>query len=107
MLFPETPVDVQREAFGWPVKAWREDGTILCRGSTGVLSACHSMDGVIFCSGNDFAEGAVDTLEAATTRYISALTQTAMLWPVLPIEPAPSSPPCKPSTQPTPMPQPS
>jgi len=36
---------------------------------------------------NDFAEGAVDTLEAATTRYLSALTQTAMLWPVLPIEP--------------------
>jgi len=36
---------------------------------------------------NEFAEGAVDTLEAYTTLYVSALTQTAARWPVLPIEP--------------------
>lgn len=36
---------------------------------------------------NDYAEGAVDSVEAFTTRYISALTQTAVEWPLLPIEP--------------------
>ncbi len=36
---------------------------------------------------NDFAEGTIDSLETYTTRFVSALTQTALLWPVLPIEP--------------------
>ena len=36
---------------------------------------------------NDYAEGTIDSLDAYTTRYRSALTQTAVLWPVLPIEP--------------------
>ncbi len=36
---------------------------------------------------NDFAEETIDSLEAYSTRYVSALTQTALLWPVLPIEP--------------------
>lgn len=36
---------------------------------------------------NEFAERSVDTLEAYTTLYVSALTQTAARWPVLPIEP--------------------
>ena len=36
---------------------------------------------------NDYAEGAIDSLEAYTTTYVSALTQTAVRWPVLPIEP--------------------
>ena len=36
---------------------------------------------------NDYAEEAVDSVEAFTTRYISALTQTAVEWPLLPIEP--------------------
>lgn len=36
---------------------------------------------------NDYAEGAVDSIDAFTTRYLSALTQTAVRWPVLPIEP--------------------
>ena len=36
---------------------------------------------------NDYAEGAVDSVEAFTTRYLSALTQTAVEWPLLPIEP--------------------
>ena len=35
---------------------------------------------------NDYAEGKCDGLEAATTRFVSAITQTAMWWPVLPIE---------------------
>ncbi|MCB2222573.1 MAG: F0F1 ATP synthase subunit gamma [Actinobacteria bacterium] len=36
---------------------------------------------------NDYAEGAIDSLEAFSTRYVSALTQTASRWPVLPITP--------------------
>jgi F-type H+-transporting ATPase subunit gamma len=36
---------------------------------------------------NEYAEGAVDAVEAFTTRYVSALTQTAVHWPLLPIEP--------------------
>ena len=36
---------------------------------------------------NDYAEAAIDSLEAYTTRYVSALTQTAVQWPLLPIEP--------------------
>ena len=36
---------------------------------------------------NDFAEGAVDALEAFTTRYVSALTQTASKLQVLPASP--------------------
>ncbi len=36
---------------------------------------------------NEFAEGAIDSVEAYTTRYVSALTQPAVRWPVLPIEP--------------------
>ncbi len=41
---------------------------------------------------NDYAEAAIDTLEAYTTRYVSALTQTALRWPVLPIEPPEAAP---------------
>ncbi len=40
---------------------------------------------------NDFAEETVDSIEAYTTRFVSALTQTAVLWPVLPIEPPPQA----------------
>ncbi len=36
---------------------------------------------------NDYAEETIDSLQAFSTRYVSALTQTALLWPVLPIEP--------------------
>jgi F-type H+-transporting ATPase subunit gamma len=36
---------------------------------------------------NDYAEESIDSVEAFSTRYVSALTQTASLWPVLPIEP--------------------
>lgn len=36
---------------------------------------------------NDYAEGMVDSIEVFTTRYVSALTQTPMRWPLLPIEP--------------------
>ncbi len=36
---------------------------------------------------NDYAESAIDSLEAFTTRYVSALTQTPVHWPLLPIEP--------------------
>jgi len=36
---------------------------------------------------NDYEEGAVDAVEVFTTRYVSALTQTPSLWPLLPIEP--------------------
>jgi F-type H+-transporting ATPase subunit gamma len=36
---------------------------------------------------NDYAEGTIDSVEAYSTRYISALTQTAGLWPILPITP--------------------
>jgi len=36
---------------------------------------------------NDYAEGNVDSIEVFTTRYVSALTQTPMQWPLLPIEP--------------------
>ena len=36
---------------------------------------------------NDYAEGKVDSIEVFTTRYVSALTQTSMKWPLLPIEP--------------------
>ena len=35
---------------------------------------------------NDFAEGRIDSLEAYTTRFRSALTQVPVLWPMLPIE---------------------
>jgi F-type H+-transporting ATPase subunit gamma len=36
---------------------------------------------------NDYAEGTIDSVEAYSTRYVSALTQTAGLWPILPITP--------------------
>ncbi len=36
---------------------------------------------------NDYAEGKVDSVDAFTTRYVSALTQTAVEWPILPIVP--------------------
>jgi len=36
---------------------------------------------------NDYAEESVDSVDAFTTRYLSALTQTAVEWPLLPIEP--------------------
>jgi F-type H+-transporting ATPase subunit gamma len=36
---------------------------------------------------NEYAEGAIDSLEAFGTRYVSALTQTATRWPLLPITP--------------------
>ena len=36
---------------------------------------------------NDYAEGTIDSVEAYSTEYVSALTQTAALWPILPITP--------------------
>ncbi len=36
---------------------------------------------------DDYEEGAIDALEVYTTRYVSALTQTPVHWPLLPIEP--------------------
>lgn len=36
---------------------------------------------------NDYEEDAVDAVEVFTTRYVSALTQTPSLWPLLPIQP--------------------
>ena len=36
---------------------------------------------------DEYATGRVDAVEAYTTEYVSALTQNAGLWPVLPIEP--------------------
>lgn len=35
----------------------------------------------------DYETGVVDAVEVYTTRYVSALTQTAVHWPLLPIEP--------------------
>ena len=35
----------------------------------------------------EYGTGAVDSIEVFTTRYVSALTQTPVLWPLLPIEP--------------------
>ena len=36
---------------------------------------------------NDYAEGTIDSVEAFSTEYVSALTQTARRWPILPILP--------------------
>ncbi|HSR16151.1 MAG TPA: F0F1 ATP synthase subunit gamma [Gemmatimonadales bacterium] len=36
---------------------------------------------------NDYAEEAIDSVEVFTTRFVSALTQTPMRWPLLPITP--------------------
>jgi F-type H+-transporting ATPase subunit gamma len=36
---------------------------------------------------NEYEEGAVDSVEVFTTRFVSALTQTPIHWPLLPIEP--------------------
>lgn len=36
---------------------------------------------------DDYEEGTIDALEVYTTRYVSALTQTPVHWPLLPIEP--------------------
>ena len=36
---------------------------------------------------NDYEEGVIDSVEVFTTRFVSALTQNAGLWPLLPIEP--------------------
>jgi F-type H+-transporting ATPase subunit gamma len=36
---------------------------------------------------NDYAEGTIDSVEVFTTRYVSALTQTAAAWTLLPITP--------------------
>lgn len=39
---------------------------------------------------SDFAEGTIDRVEVFTTRYVSALTQTATTWTLLPIAPPPT-----------------
>ena len=36
---------------------------------------------------NEYAEESVDSVEAYSTRYVSALTQVASLWPLLPVQP--------------------
>ena len=36
---------------------------------------------------NEYEDGAVDSVEVFTTRFVSALTQTPIHWPLLPIEP--------------------
>lgn len=36
---------------------------------------------------NDYSEGTIDVVEAYTTKYRTAMTQEAVLWPLLPIEP--------------------
>jgi F-type H+-transporting ATPase subunit gamma len=36
---------------------------------------------------NEYEDGAVDSVEVFTTRFVSALTQTPVHWPLLPIEP--------------------
>ncbi len=36
---------------------------------------------------DEYQSGRVDAVEAYTTKFVSALTQTALLWPLLPIEP--------------------
>ncbi len=36
---------------------------------------------------NEYQDGAVDSVEMFTTRFVSAFTQTPVLWPLLPIEP--------------------
>ncbi len=36
---------------------------------------------------NEYEDGAVDSVEVYTTRFVSALTQTPVHWPLLPIEP--------------------
>ena len=36
---------------------------------------------------DEYATGRVDAVEAYTTEYVSALTQNAVKWPILPIEP--------------------
>ena len=36
---------------------------------------------------NEYQEGAVDSVDMFTTRFVSALTQAPVLWPLLPIEP--------------------
>ena len=46
---------------------------------------------------NDYAEGSIDTVEVFSTRYFSALTQTAMAWALLPIEAPASQPGTEPS----------
>ena len=38
---------------------------------------------------HEYEEGHVDSVEVLTTRFVSALTQTAVLWPLLPIEAPP------------------
>lgn len=45
---------------------------------------------------DEYATGRVDAVEAYTTEYISALTQNAIEWPVLPIEPPESDTPAEP-----------
>lgn len=41
---------------------------------------------------NEYQEGAVDSVDVFTTRFFSAFTQTAVLWPLLPIEPPTAEP---------------
>lgn len=36
---------------------------------------------------NEYQEGTIDSADMFTTRFVSALTQTPVLWPLLPIEP--------------------
>jgi F-type H+-transporting ATPase subunit gamma len=36
---------------------------------------------------NEYEDGKVDSVDVYTTRYVSALTQTPVLWPLLPIQP--------------------
>ena len=50
--------EVQQEALGWKVRAWRADGRIFCQGASNqALAAIHSLEGGHIFSGQDVAQG--------------------------------------------------
>lgn len=56
-FFPNTPTDIQREAFGWSDKSiWLSNGQIATRARNGAfLTGIHSIKGCFIASGNDIA----------------------------------------------------
>jgi len=65
-------------------RKYQLEGTFLGVTDTPTYSDARAIANILL---NEYAEGSVDSVEVYTTRYVSALTQSPVRWPLLPIEP--------------------
>ncbi|MEL5900047.1 alkaline phosphatase family protein [Clostridium sporogenes] len=62
--FPNTPINIQKEAFGWSDKSiWLEDGQIVTKGrNLAFLSGIHSLKGTFIISGDKIQRGKIENM---------------------------------------------